>query len=111
MGEPPEFLVDLLEQAPDVAFARDVGLDDERPAPRLFDLDGDFFGRGNVARVIDRDAIALNRRHSRHRRADAAARAGDQEDFFVHGLSVSDKTGFAIAPTLSSRKAAVIAAL
>src|SRR5712691_10478161 len=97
MGEPPEFLVDLLEQAPDVAFARDVGLDDERAAPRLFDLDGDFFGRGNVARVIDRDAIALAPGHPRHRRADAAARAGDQQDFFAHGftLPASDKTSFA----------------
>ena len=56
-------------------------------ATRGVDRCTDAFGGGDIAKVVEHDAVALGGREFRHCRADAAAAASDDKDLFRHDCS------------------------
>ena len=87
--QPPELLVDGRERAVDVGLLRHVALDrDGAPSGRLHGRH-DSVGGLRVAQIVDRDVIAARARELRGRRADAAARAGDEKNLIHYGAPAS----------------------
>ncbi len=79
MGELAE-AVDLMEEAGNVVFPGDVGLEYLRADSVLPAVLRNAFGGLAVARVIDGDVISPFRREPARRGADAARTAGDEEE-------------------------------
>src|SRR4029077_10498338 len=79
--DPPELAVDGREGARHVLLARHVALDRDRAPACLLDRRRDLARRRRVAQIVHRNVIATCAGKLRRRGPDAAARAGDQQNF------------------------------
>jgi len=80
MGQAAQRPVDGREQAFDVFLLADIGLDRHGAAAGFLDVGHYRGGRGLVTHVVHCDAVSVGSGEPRGRSADAAARAGNEND-------------------------------
>ena len=83
----PECGIDALEQAQNVGFGRNIGLDGDRGPARLLDVGHDLLGGRAVGDVAETDSVALCSAKPGDGRADTAAAAGNKQDL-IHARAV-----------------------
>ncbi len=102
----PSVSIDGREQALDVLFPAHIGLDRHGAAARLLDVRHHGRGAGLVGREIHGDIVAVGGGEPRRRRADAAARAGNENDLVGHACLFPERRRLRAASTLKASTAA-----